>query len=664
MRRAALAGVILLAAFATACGGHQRAAGGTILFQSDRSGRDAWYAVRPDGTGLSRIPLRLPLDGADVYWNGHGTRALVVYDTGNGSATVAYVFDAMKRTRHRIRLPGIETISQTPWSPDGKRLVLYTRGGDVVFDAETGTSQPLSDENADDLLTWSPDGKRLLFSSGRDLYTAPAAGGPPTHVMRLHRLPGDYRWSADGSWISFVDEGLYVVRANGTGLRSLDPGAEDAAWSPTGEKLVFVRPTGLVLVDFETGRRRQLTRDQLGGDPQEPAWSPDGKRIVYLRPDLVSGEPYGHAQVWTVKADGTGKRPVTHAFPDDGSVSNASAQWVDGNVNGTPPPRQPLVALRTVRTLTTRFPIVSLAAEDNRAAVAQGFGSLIGGPRSQLGPIVVWKPARGTQVRVRVRGCARVDDVLLATGRIAYRCDNAAEGYTVRDSLRLGTTTLVRTHGEEFSGSFLGGLVADHGTVAFDVGYAAGTWGKFRIRQTRIWASTGTRTRIVRSFGGYAAVAWLDAGRIAVRRGRNTVSVLLPGGAVRTYAPGGPLVLGAALDGPRLLVLQSARLTAFDLKNGRRTRSWPLRRGFGPAPQLEDAQGDLVAYVVGVAVHVLRLTDGRELVIDTPNATAPVFARFVPSGLFYSFDKSYDKRPGRLVFVTHSELARALRERR
>src|SRR5207247_1532140 len=371
------------------------------------------------------------------------------------------------------------------------------------------------------------------------------------------------------------DEGLYVVRANGTGLRSLDPGAEDAAWSPTGEKLVFVRPTGLVLVDFETGRRRQLTRDQLGGDPQEPAWSPDGKRIGYLRPDLVSGESYGHAQVWTVKADGTGKQPVTHAFPDDGSVSNASAQWVDGNVKGTPPPRQPLVALRTVRTLTTRFPIVSLAAEDNRAAVAQGFGSLIGGPRNLLGPIVVWNPARRTQVRVRVRGCAMVDDVLLAAGRVAYRCDNAAEGYTVHDSLRLGTTTLVRTHGEEFSGSFLGGLLADRATVAF--------------------------------------------------------------------------------DGPRLLVLQSARLTAFDLKSGRRTRSWPLRRGFGPTPQLEDAQADLVAYVVGVAVHVLRLTDGRELVIDTPNATAPVFARFVPSGLFYSFDKSYDKRPGRLVFVTHSE---------
>ena len=85
-----------------------------------------------------------------------------------------------------------------------------------------------------------------------------------------------------------------------------------------------------------------------------------------------------------------------------------------------------------------------------------------------------------------------------------------------------------------------------------------------------------------------------------------------------------------------------------------------MRRGFGPAPELEGARGDLAAYVVGAAVHVVRLSDGREIVIDTPNATEPVFARFVPSGLFYSFNESYRSRPGRLVFVSRLELERAL----
>ena len=122
-------------------------------------------------------------------------------------------------------------------------------------------------------------------------------------------------------------------------------------------------------------------------------------------------------------------------------------------------------------------------------------------------------------------------------------------------------------------------------------------------------------------------------------------------------------MLGAALDGPRLLVLQSTRLTVIDLRRGRRTASRRVRRGFGPAPELEGAQGDLAAYVVGAAVHVLRISDGREIVIDTPNAIKPVFARFVPSGLFDSFNESYEKRPGRLVYVARTELERALATR-
>jgi hypothetical protein len=146
-----------------------------------------------------------------------------------------------------------------------------------------------------------------------------------------------------------------------------------------------------------------------------------------------------------------------------------------------------------------------------------------------------------------------------------------------------------------------------------------------------------------------------------VLRDGKAVSVLSPVGGIRTFALGGSRILGAALDGPRLLVLQSTRLTVVDLRSGRRTASWPVRRGFGPVPELEDARGNLAAYVVGPAVHLLRLSDGREIVIDTPNATEPVFARFVLSGLFYSFNKSYEKRPGRLVFVTRSALERALR---
>lgn len=227
-----------------------------------------------------------------------------------------------------------------------------------------------------------------------------------------------------------------------------------------------------------------------------------------------------------------------------------------------------------------------------------------------------------------------------------------------------GAVDIVHTQDGEFSGLFLDGLAEDGNEITFDVG-ALGTTaqGDVYTARTRIWKAARVRKTTVQTFHGEATVTSLDDGRIPVLRDDRAVSVLLPGRGIRTFAFGPGSVLGAALDGARLLVLQSMRLTVLDLGSGRRMGSWPVRRGFGPAPQLEGAQGDLAAYVVGAAVHVLRLSDGREIVIDTPNATEPVFARFVRSGLFYSFNESYDKRPGRLAFVARSELERALASR-
>jgi Tol biopolymer transport system component len=662
--------VALFAAFAAGCGGHGRASG-TILFESDRSGSEALYAVRPDGRGTTRLRLDIPADGANVFWSRDGTKALVMDDTGSGGV-VASVVEPASHARRKIRLPGLDQASDSPWSPDGKRLVLATNEGDVVMDVKTGRRRQVRDERASDSVAWSGDGKRLLFPAGHDVFAAPAGGGPPVRLMRLpHRQPAGLQSSSDGRWISFEEFGaartrLYAVRSNGTGLRLISRDAESSVWSPTGERLVFAGYHGIVLVDVAKGRRQRLTRERLF-DPQTeaPAWSPDGQGILYWRNDLVYGPaPAYHTQVWTMKADGTDRHSVTHAFPGDGV--NASAEWVEDTLKGTPVPRLPLVSLRAARTITTGLPIVALAAEGNRAAVAQGFGGspALHGP---LGPIVVWNRIRSTRVEVPVSGCRTAYDTLLAAGRVGYRCGKPGNDYSTDDTLRLvrpgegNAIGIAHVHGEEFNGSLLGGLAGDGSAIAFDVGVLATTAQReVHIARSRIWRVVGTRKTIVRAFGGEATVASLDAGRIAVLRGDKAVSVLYPGGGMRTFAFGGARILGAALDGPRLVVLETSRLTVLAVSTGRRMASWPVRRGLGPDPELEGAQGDLAAYVVGVAVRVVRLSDGREFVIDTPRATEPVFARFVPSGLFYAFNESYAKRPGHLLFVPRSELARAL----
>jgi TolB protein len=74
--------------------------------------------------------------------------------------------------------------------------------------------------------------------------------------------------------------GIYVINADGTGLRRLTDGM-DPAWSPDGTKVAFARwrdPRGIYVID-EDGRNETL----LFGWSQAkaPAWSPDGSRIVF-----------------------------------------------------------------------------------------------------------------------------------------------------------------------------------------------------------------------------------------------------------------------------------------------------------------------------------------------------------------------------------------------
>ena len=64
-----------------------------------------------------------------------------------------------------------------------------------------------------------------------------------------------------------------------------------------------------------------------------------------------------------------------------------------------------------------------------------------------------------------------------------------------------------------------------------------------------------------------------------------------------------------------------------------------------------DVQGDLVVYETGGAIHMLRLSDGRDKAPRLPGATPELDAGLEPSGLFVSWNKMHDRRPGRLAFV-------------
>jgi TolB protein len=75
---------------------------------------------------------------------------------------------------------------------------------------------------------------------------------------------------------------IYVINADGSGLRRLTDGMEPA-WSPDGKKVAFTRwrdPRGLYVID-EDGSNETLVFGWVAA--KGAAWSPDGSRIAFTR---------------------------------------------------------------------------------------------------------------------------------------------------------------------------------------------------------------------------------------------------------------------------------------------------------------------------------------------------------------------------------------------
>lgn len=91
--------------------------------------------------------------------------------------------------------------------------------------------------------------------------------------------------SADGKVYTKSDPGIYISSKDLMSLTRIDPGFDDpapvnAAVSPAGDKIAFVKNHHLWVMDLDGKNARQLTAP--GGDNEEsyPTWSPDGKHIA------------------------------------------------------------------------------------------------------------------------------------------------------------------------------------------------------------------------------------------------------------------------------------------------------------------------------------------------------------------------------------------------
>ncbi len=143
----------------------------------------------------------------------------------------------------------------------------------------------------------------------------------------------------------------------------------------------------------------------------------------------------------------------------------------------------------------------------------------------------------------------------------------------------------------------------------------------------------------------------VDAGRVLTAAPNGLVRLLSTrGGVLRTWRLRRGIV-NARLRGRTLAVQHDVSLDVYDAATGAKRQTRPLASDEGLRPFLLDVQGDLVVYATGGAIHLLRLSDGRDVALDLPGAAPWLDARLEPTGLFVTWNQMYAHRPGRMAFV-------------
>lgn len=150
--------------------------------------------------------------------------------------------------------------------------------------------------------SFSPDGKRIAFitniSGMPQVWIVPAAGGWPDQVTALDDPVSGLEWSPSGEWLALqvapgggLNEQVYVVRADGTGLKRLTEGGKVnnrlQRWTPDGKSLLIAsnKRSGAALdtwiIDVNSGAMRLVAENPGVGTIREV--SRDGKFATLSR---------------------------------------------------------------------------------------------------------------------------------------------------------------------------------------------------------------------------------------------------------------------------------------------------------------------------------------------------------------------------------------------
>jgi len=227
------------------------------------------------------------------------------------------------------------------WSPSHNSIA-YGSAGVVIANASVTRSRDLVRGQEIGMPTWSDNGREIAYANGEDIFVTSVAKAHPHRLPIPDTLaPFSLDWGpkntiafqglqlscVSGDCLSTDENDIYVIQANGSGLRRLTHygTASNPKWAPDGKSILFVRAV--------RQKKHQLselwTINANGGDARPllswpnivaADWSSDGSRLAVVR---VSGGAVSTLSVWVGNADGSGM----HEVVDGIQGSDASVDW-------------------------------------------------------------------------------------------------------------------------------------------------------------------------------------------------------------------------------------------------------------------------------------------------------------------------------------------------
>jgi len=196
------------------------------------------------------------------------------------------------------------------WSPDGSRIA-FTRWrvpwGVYVIQADGSGEERVVDGNQFKEVAWSPDGNRLAF-------TINYGSSEPMEICFMgfcFTLPP---FSFGHIWLADLATGELL------NLPLDDRAVHSPAWSPDGQRIVYAGDSGLAWIDLADPDN--IKKGRFPGSSawdNSPAFSPDGRQIAFM------GRAHDHWEIFTMNADGSGRRQLTRGDAGEGPPTNSVA---------------------------------------------------------------------------------------------------------------------------------------------------------------------------------------------------------------------------------------------------------------------------------------------------------------------------------------------------